>query len=450
MYGESSTLGEAMKGSFNPVAMIRSKRDGQVHSAEDITRFIEQFTAGVVPDYQMSAWLMAAFLRGLDDGETAALTLAMLHSGKVLRLPSVKARKIDKHSTGGVGDKISICLAPLVAACGVAVPMISGRGLGHTGGTLDKLEAIRGYQVELDAKKFERTVREVGVSMIGQTAQLAPADRRIYALRDVTATVESIPLIVASILSKKLAEGIDGLVLDVKVGRGAFMKDLKSARKLAQALVRVGTRAKKQVVALLTDMNEPIGRSIGNALETREAIAILHNAGPEDTRELTLTLAAEMLVLGKAERSLEKARQRLERALADGSAFDRFLRMVRAHGGDTRMVEHPERLPTANAQVEVLATQSGFIAGCDAFVLGLSSVALGAGRTRADQAVDASAGLELLAKRGEPVTRGEPIALIHARSKILAKSEVSRVQSAFSIAHGKPKPTSIVLERVAR
>jgi pyrimidine-nucleoside phosphorylase len=450
MYGESSTLGEAMKGSFNPVAMIRSKRDGQAHSTEDIAGFIEQFTAGAVPDYQMSAWLMAAFLRGLDDGETAALTLAMLHSGKVLRLPSIKAPKIDKHSTGGVGDKISICLAPLVASCGVAVPMISGRGLGHTGGTLDKLEAIRGYQVELDAKKFERTVREVGVSMIGQTAQLAPADRRIYALRDVTATVESIPLIVASILSKKLAEGIDGLVLDVKVGRGAFMKDLKSARALAQALVRVGTRAKKQVVALLTDMNEPIGRSIGNALETREAIAILQNAGPEDTRELTLTLGAEMLVLGKAERSLEKARLRLERALADGSAFDRFLCMVRAHGGDTRMVEHPERLPTANAKVEVLAPHSGFIAGCDALALGLSSVALGAGRTRADQAVDASAGLELLAKRGAAVARGEPIALIHARSKILAKSEVFRVQNAFSIAQRKPKPTSIVLERVAR
>src|SRR5450755_1366255 len=439
-----------MKGSMNPVEMIRTKRDGGTHAAGDIGAFIEQFVAGSVADYQMAAWLMAAFLRGLDDRETVALTFAMLHSGKVLRLPSVKAVKVDKHSTGGVGDKISICLAPLVAACGVAVPMISGRGLGHTGGTLDKLEAISGYRVNLDAKKFERTVREVGVSMIGQTAQLAPADRRIYALRDVTATVESIPLIVASILSKKLAEGIDGLVLDVKVGRGAFMKDLKSARALAQALVRVGTRAKKQVVALLTDMNEPIGRSIGNALETREAIAILQNAGPEDTRELTLTLGAEMLVLGKAERSLEKARLRLERALADGSAFDRFLCMVRAHGGDTRMVEHPERLPTANAKVEVLAPHSGFIAGCDALALGLSSVALGAGRTRADQAVDASAGLELLAKRGAAVARGEPIALIHARSKILAKSEVFRVQNAFSIAQRKPKPTSIVLERVAR
>jgi len=439
-----------MKGSFNPVPMIRSKRDGEAHSDEDIAAFIEQFTAGGVADYQMSAWLMAAFVRGLNDQETVALTFAMLRSGKVLHLPSVKAVKIDKHSTGGVGDKISICLAPLVACCGIAVPMISGRGLGHTGGTLDKLEAIPGYRVELEAKKFERTVREVGVSMIGQTAQLAPADRRIYALRDVTATVECIPLIVASILSKKLAEGIDGLVLDVKVGRGAFMKDLASARALAQALVRVGTRANKRVVALLTDMSEPIGRTIGNALETREAIEILRNAGPPDTRELTLTLGAEMLGLGQAERSLGKARTRLERALADGSAFERFLRMVRAHGGDTRVVEHPERLPTAKGKVVVHATRSGYLAACDAYALGLSSVALGAGRSRADQAVDASAGLELLVQRGERVTRGQPIAVIHARSKRLAESELTRVQGAFAFAARAPKPKKIVLDRVIR
>jgi len=306
--------------------MIRSKRDGHAHSAAEIDDFIEHFASGAVADYQMSAWLMAVFARGMSDGETVALTNAMLHSGKVLRLPSVKAVKVDKHSTGGVGDKISLCLAPLVAACGVAVPMISGRGLGHTGGTLDKLEAIPGYRVQLTPRRFERIVREVGVSMIGQSAELAPADRRIYALRDVTATVECIPLIVASILSKKLAEGIDGLVLDVKVGRGAFMKDLKSARALAQALVRVGTRAGKRVVALLTAMDSPIGRAIGNGLETREAIEILQNAGPADTRELTLTLGAEMLLLGKAERSLASARTR--------ARLGRWLgvRTLRAHG----------------------------------------------------------------------------------------------------------------------
>jgi len=429
--------------SFNPVEMIRSKRDGETHSAADIRGFIEQFTAGSVADYQMSAWLMAAFQRGLDERETVALTEAMLHSGDVLSLPSVKAVKVDKHSTGGVGDKISI-------ACGVAVPMISGRGLGHTGGTLDKLEAIPGYRVQLAPKRFERVVREVGVSMIGQSARLAPADRRIYALRDVTATVECIPLIVASILSKKLAEGIDGLVLDVKVGRGAFMKDLKSARALAQALVRVGSRAGKRVVALLTDMEAPIGRTIGNALETREAIEILNNSGPADTRELTLTLGAEMLLLARIERALPQARARLERALADGSALERFLRMVKAHGGDVRVVEDPERLPRAQARVEVLAARTGFIAECDAYALGLSGVALGAGRTRADQAVDASAGIELFAQRGERVTRGQPLALIHARSKSLAQTEVARVGGAFRIASSAPKARRVVLERVSR
>ena len=439
-----------MKGPFNPVEMIRSKRDGGSHSAEQIADFIAQFSAGAVADYQMSAWLMAVFAHGMTDRETVALTQAMLHSGKVLRLPSVKSAKVDKHSTGGVGDKISICLAPLVAACGVSVPMISGRGLGHTGGTLDKLQAIPGYQVELSPARFERVVRDVGASMIGQSAELAPADRRIYALRDVTATVECIPLIVASILSKKLAEGIDGLVLDVKVGQGAFMKDLKSARALAQALVRVGSAAGKRVVALLTAMDFPIGRSIGNGLETREAIEVLRNAGPADTRELTLTLGAEMLLLGKAARSLKSARARLELALADGSALERFMRMVKAHGGDVRAVEHPERLVNAAAKVAVLARRTGYVSECNAYTLGMSGVALGAGRTRADQAVDPSAGIELCAQRGERISRGQPLAMIHARSKALAQSEVHRVEQAFRIASEKPRPQRVVLERVAR
>jgi len=439
-----------MKGPFNPVEIIRSKRDGRAHSAAEIREFIEQFGAGAVADYQMSAWLMAVFSRGMTDAETVALTHAMLHSGKVLELPSVKSAKVDKHSTGGVGDKISICLAPLVAACGVAVPMISGRGLGHTGGTLDKLEAIPGYRVQLSAARFERVVREVGASMIGQSAELAPADRRIYALRDVTATVECIPLIVASILSKKLCEGIDGLVLDVKVGQGAFMKDLKSARALAQALVRVGTAAGKRVVALLTAMDAPIGRTIGNGLETREAIEILRNSGPADTRELTLTLGAEMLLLGKVERGLPSARARLERALADGSALDRFMRMVKAHGGDVRVVEHPERLANAKAKLPVLARRSGYLNECDAYALGMSGIALGAGRTRADQAVDPSAGIELCAQRGERITRGQPLALIHARTKRLAESEVERVAQAFRIGSTKPRARRVVLERITR
>ena len=436
-----------MKGSFNPVDMVRNKRDGGAHSPAEIAAFIAQFNAGAVPDYQMSAWLMACFWRGLNDREAVALTEAMLHSCKVLKLPSVKAPKVDKHSPGGVGDKISICLAPLVAACGVAVPMISGRGLGHTGGTLDKLEAIPGYRVQLDAREFERVVRSVGVSMIGQSAELAPADRRIYALRDVTATVECIPLIVASILSKKLAEGIDGLVLDVKVGRGAFMKDLKTARALARALVRVGNGAGKSVVALLTDMSAPIGRTIGNGLETREAIEVLNDAGPADTRELTLALGAEMLLLGKAERSLVAARARLERALADGSALERFARMVKAHGGDTRVVERPERLASAKAKLEVRAKESGFVAECDPFALGLAAVALGAGRTRADQAVDPHAGIELCVQRGARVTRGQAVAVIHARSKALAESEAERVAKAFVFSASTPRARRLVIER---
>ena len=430
--------------------MIRSKRDGGRHSAAEIAEFVEQFGSGAVADYQMSAWLMAVFARGMSGAETVALTNAMLHSGKVLRLPSVKSAKIDKHSTGGVGDKISICLAPLVAACGVAVPMISGRGLGHTGGTLDKLEAIPGYRVQLSARRFESVVREVGASMIGQSAELAPADRRIYALRDVTATVECIPLIVASILSKKLAEGIDGLVLDVKVGQGAFMKDLKSARALAQALVRVGSAAGKRVVALLTAMESPIGRTIGNGLETREAIAILNDAGPADTRELTLTLGAEMLLLGQAERSLKSARTRLERALSDGSALDRFMRMVKAHGGNVRVIENPERLANAKAKVPVLAGRSGYVNECDAYALGMSGIALGAGRTRVDQAVDPSAGIELCAQRGERVVRGQPLALIHARTKSLAESQVQQIERAFRISSTKPRARRVVLERIAR
>ena len=432
------------------VELIIHKRGGGTHPAGEIRGLVDAFVGGDVADYQMSAWLMAAFLRGLDDVETVALTEAMLHSGDVLRLPSVKRAKVDKHSTGGVGDKISICLAPLVAACGVAVPMISGRGLGHTGGTLDKLEAIPGFSVDVDAKRFERVVREVGACMIGQTARLAPADKRIYALRDVTGTVESIPLIVASILSKKLAEGIDGLVLDVKVGRGAFMKDLASARELARALVRVGTRAGKKVVALLTDMSVPIGTTIGNALETREAIEILMGQGPADTRELTLALGAEMLVLGGAAKKTVDARQRLERAIADGSGLDVFARMVKAQGGDARVAKDLSLLPRARHRVEVPAPRAGFVTGTDALELGLTAVALGAGRTRADQKVDPAVGIELCAKPGAKVAKGEPLAVLHLSSKKHAAELAARAAGAFTIGKRAAAERALVLERIAR
>lgn len=434
----------------SPVELIIKKRDGGELSSVELRELIQGVTKDRVPDYQLSAFLMAVYFRGMSDAETVALTEAMLHSGKVLSLGSVRAPKIDKHSTGGVGDKVSICLGPLVAACGVAVPMISGRGLGHTGGTLDKLEAIPGYRVNLSTREFERTVRAVGVSIVGQTAELAPADRRLYALRDVTGTVESVPLIVASILSKKLAAGIDGLVLDVKVGRGAFMKDSRQAEALARALVSVGERAGKRVVALLTDMSCPIGITIGNALETREAIDVLRDSGPADTRELTLALGVEMLLLaGVCKKALE-ARRRLEKALSDGSGFERLLRMVHAQGGDPRTIEDPARLPKARARLPVPAATSGYVTAIDALTLGLSAVGLGAGRTRTDQKVDPAAGIEVVAPIGTHVERGAPLAFLHARSAGLVRAELERSRNAFSIGRRATPAPVRVLRRIAR
>lgn len=432
----------------NPVEFLREKRDGREHSPDAVAAFIAAFVRGDVADYQASAWLMAAFLNGLSSRETLALTQAMLRSGKVLTLKSVKSPKVDKHSTGGVGDKISLCLAPLVAACGVAVPMISGRGLGHTGGTLDKLEAIPGFQVELDAKRFERIVREVGACLIGQTGELAPADRRLYALRDVTATVECIPLIVASILSKKLAEGIDGLVLDVKCGSGAFMKDLRQARALGKALVSVGKGAGKRVSALITDMSAPIGRTIGNALETREALEVLRNTGPADTRELTLELGAEMLLLSGRCGARSAALALLEGALADGSALRVFRSLVAAQGGDVRVVDDPSRLPRSQAALVVSAPRAGFVTAIDAYALGTLAIELGAGRTRADQTIEPGAGFELLAVVGNRVARGQPLITIHAASKALASHVRDRVAAAYVIGKTAARPRKLVLERL--
>lgn len=433
---------------MNPVEFLREKRDGRGHSPQAIRAFVQAFVRGEVADYQASAWLMAAFINGLSSSETLALTDAMLRSGKVLKLGSVKHVKVDKHSTGGVGDKISLCLAPLVAACGVAVPMISGRGLGHTGGTLDKLEAIPGFRVDLDAKRFERIVREVGACLVGQTGELAPADRRLYALRDVTATVECIPLIVASILSKKLAEGIDGLVLDVKCGEGAFMKTRPQARALAKALVSVGQRAGKRVSALITDMSAPIGRTIGNALETREAIEILHDAGPPDTRALTLALGAEMLVLGGRCQTQREALALLENALADGSALEVFRRLVAAQGGDVRAVDDTERLPRAKVRLDVVAARAGFVTHIDAYALGLLAIELGAGRTRADQRIDPSSGFELHAPVGTKIRRGARLVTIHAARKALAHQVQERVTAAIVLGRTAPKPRPLVLERI--
>jgi len=429
------------------VDWIIIKRDGGELSAVQLQELVAQFMRGQITDYQLSAWLMAAFFRGLSLDETVALTDAMLRSGQQLAHPRNRLPKVDKHSTGGVGDKISLCLAPLVAACGVAVPMISGRGLGHTGGTLDKLEAIPGYQTRLTVAKFQSIVRRIGVSIIGQTDQLAPADARMYALRDVTGTVPSMPLIAASILSKKLAAGLDALVMDIKVGHGAFMPDRKAARALSELLRHVGKRLGLPVRGLLTDMSTPIGTSVGNALETREAIAVLTGGGPVDTRELTLALGVEMLQAAGVEASAKRALQLLEKALASGAAAERFERMIALHGGDAGVVADPSRLPRARHHSVVLAAGAGYVSAVDARALGELAVAMGAGRTRADQDVDPRVGIELCAGVGLWVERGTPLARLHCASLRSAQQWSTEALRAFTLSERKPRLRGRVLER---
>jgi pyrimidine-nucleoside phosphorylase len=430
------------------VELIAAKRDGSALAPAEIQRLVRAYMDGSLADYQMAAFLMAVFFRGMGDDETVALTEAMLRSGRVLDLSGVPGIKVDKHSTGGVGDKISICLAPLVAACGVPVPMVSGRGLGHTGGTLDKLEAIPGFRTDLDADAFSRIVRECGACMIGQTKEIAPADKRMYALRDVTATVECVPLIVASILSKKLAEGIDGLVLDVKVGRGAFMKDEAGARALATALVRTGTRAGKRVVAALTRMDAPLGAEVGNANETREALDVLHGRGPEDLVECTMVLGAEMLVLGGKAVDVHDARRRLSGAIATGDGVRAMERVVAAQGGDARVVAQPERLRVAAVEVVVPAQTDGFVTAIDAMEIGLCGVAMGAGRTRADQAIDHGVGITIEKKPGARVVRGEALVRLHVRDEGAGRAVLGRVAAAFTVGEEPPPAASLMMGRV--
>jgi pyrimidine-nucleoside phosphorylase len=430
------------------VEIIAAKRDGAPGDPAAIERLVAALMSGELADYQMAAWLMAVFFRGLSDAETVALTDAMLRSGQVLDLSRVPGIKVDKHSTGGVGDKVSICLAPLVAACGVPVPMVCGRGLGHTGGTVDKLEAIEGFRAQLDASDFAAIVERVGCCMIGQTAEIAPADKRMYALRDVTATVECIPLIVASILSKKLAEGIDALVLDVKVGRGAFMKDAGAARALAEALVRVGTRAGKKVVALLTDMDAPMGVAVGNAIETAEAFDVLAGGGPADVVECTLALGAEMLVLGGKATDTAGARAALRAAIASGAGARVAERMIEAQGGDPRVVADRARLARAAEAIVVVAPRDGTVARVDALAVGLAAVAMGAGRSRADQPVDPAVGILVEKRPGDGVRAGEPLARLLVRDRSAALPIAERVRAAFTIDDAPPAPRPLVLDRI--
>ncbi len=438
----------ASQSPFRVIDLIRKKRDGGALSTAEIGYLVDGCTQGSIPDYQMAAWLMAVVLRGMTREETAALTHAMLHSGEVLDLSFLPAKKVDKHSTGGVGDKTSLVLAPLVAAGGLYVPMISGRGLGHTGGTLDKLESIPGFRVGLTVPEFHRVLKACGCCMIGQTEKIAPADRKLYALRDVTGTVESPYLICASIMSKKLAEGTDALVLDVKTGSGAFMKKEEDAVFLAELMVETGERMGKQMVALITDMNEPLGRMVGNAVEVRECIEILHGGGPADLRDLCLELAAWMLYLGGASKTVARGKQLSEQILASGKAFERFRQMVELQGGDISVIDDPTRLPSADHRVDVPSPKAGFVTAIACEQVGTACVILGGGRERKEDSVDPAVGIVVHKKIGDKVAVGESLCTIHCHSDAQAARAKALLLESYQIAAAAPAHKPSLVHRV--
>jgi pyrimidine-nucleoside phosphorylase len=428
--------------------VIAHKRDGRILSREEIQAFVDGTKKGGWADYQLSAMLMAIFIRGMDTGETAILTEAMMKSGVVADLSSVRLPKADKHSTGGVGDKLSLPLAPMVAACGVAVPMISGRGLGHTGGTLDKLEAIPGFRVGLSLDEYRAQMQRIGVALIGQTSELAPADKKLYSLRDVTATVECIPLICASILSKKLAEGIDSLVLDVKFGRGAFMKEKVQAQKLAGAMVATAKRMGKSVRALLTNMDQPLGRSVGNGLEVYESIECLKGRGPDDVMELTYALGIQMLLLaGRAENENE-ARSLLQQAVSSGAALAKFREIVVAQGGNPAVIDDPELLLSAPVKLDISAPHGGFIDDVEPMGIAFAALELGAGRHKAEDSIDHAVGVSNLVQSGEKVVKGARLATIHAKNKEEALVASSQVLAAIHISAKAPAPRKLIEELI--
>jgi pyrimidine-nucleoside phosphorylase len=433
---------------FRAIDVIGKKRDGSELSRSEIESLVHAYTRGDIPDYQVAAWLMAVVLRGMTRAETAALTDAMLRSGELLDLSSLPAKKVDKHSTGGVGDKTSLVLAPLAAAAGIAVPMISGRGLGHTGGTLDKLEAIPGFNVNLSVSQFRRVLETCGCAMMGQTAEIAPADRKLYALRDVTGTVESPYLICASIMSKKLAEGIDSLVLDVKTGSGAFMKDEKDAAFLAELMVETGERMDKKVVALITDMDQPLGNKIGNALEVIEAVEVLHGEGPEDLRQLCLELAGWMFYLGEAAESVNAGKKRSQELIASGKARAKFRQMVALQGGDPGTIDHPDRLPRAPDMTTLASAKPGFVTSVQCQRVGTACVILGGGRERKEDSVDPAVGIVLHKKVGDAVTAGEPLATIHYHDETRAARAKQLLEASYSISDSPPPEKRPLIHRV--
>jgi pyrimidine-nucleoside phosphorylase len=430
------------------VDLIHRKRDGEELDSAEISHLIDGYVRGDIPDYQMSAFLMATYFAGMTDREVSSLTECMIRSGETVDLSSIPGVKVDKHSTGGVGDKTSLIVAPLAAAAGVIVPMVSGRALGHTGGTLDKLESIPGFRTDLTVEQFRAQLAEVGLCFIGQSDELAPADGKLYALRDVTATVESIPLIASSIMSKKLAEGLDALVLDVKVGAGAFMKKQVDARRLAQMMVGIGRRVDKRVQALITDMNQPLGYAVGNALEVMEVSQTLMNQGPADLTRLCLELAARMIHLAKISPTLEDARHLAENKLVDGSGYRKLKDVIQAQGGNPQALDKFELLPNATGMREIASPRAGYVSAIDAGDVGRASTLMGAGRDRKDDRIDPAVGVILEVKVGEKVDAGAVLCRLYYTSEERVEEAAELVEGAFRVSSQKAEDRALILEVV--
>ena len=438
---------------MNIVELIRKKREGGSLTEEEFRFLLTGYVEGNVPDYQMSAFLMACYFRGMSSEETLTFTKLMLHSGEVIDLSEIPGIKVDKHSTGGVGDKVSLILAPMVAACGVPVPMISGRGLGHTGGTLDKLESIPGFRTDLSIAEYKRVIRKIGLVMIGQTKEIAPADKKMYALRDVTATVECIPLIAGSIMSKKLAEGLDALVLDVKTGRGAFMQTNERALDLAKTLVDIGNGFGKETIGFITNMNQPLGVAIGNWLEVVESVECLRGAvgngdASNDLMEVTYVLSGAMVYLGKKAKSIEEGIEKCRKTIEDGSAYRKLLELISAQGGNIAAIENLVSYPLPQFTLEVKSSELGFISEIDSFELGLTSISLGAGREKIDDVIDMKAGILLKKKVGDAMDVGDSLAIFYTDHEDVLASARERITKAFKFSSHKPEHKPMILDLV--
>lgn len=430
------------------VDIIEKKRDGKELSKEEIRFFVNGYTEGAIPDYQAASFLMAVYFQDMTERERTDLTMAMAESGDTIDLSEIEGIKVDKHSTGGVGDKVTLCLSPMVAACGVPVAKMSGRGLGHTGGTIDKLESIPGFQVELSSDRFIRQVNDIKLAIVSQSDNLAPADKKIYALRDVTGTVPSIPLIASSIMSKKIASGADAIVLDVKVGEGAFMKTVEEAEELAHAMVAIGNRAGRKTIAILSDMSQPLGYAVGNALEVKEAIDVLKGRGPKDVTDLCLTIGSYMVLLGGKAQTIEEARTKLKKALDSGEALEVFKRFVAAQGGDPSFVDDPSLLPQAHYKVEVQAEKSGFVKKIIADEIGLAAMLLGAGRETKDSEIDLSVGIVLNKKVGDYAEKGDSLATVHTNKKNIEEI-IEKISSNIILSEEKGEVPSLIKEIIA-